>query len=604
MIAFFKKLWGLIQPYSLRFYLGLTMGVLAGVMEPIMIFTVTLVYRLLFPSSDSPSFAAKLEWAPPMIRDWLNYLPTTGIHHQPRAVLLIVSLIPLVLLLRGTFTYLNNYFLQWASVRAVMDLNVKLFTHIIHLPVSFFNKTSSGQLMSRILNDTQLLQNVLSHSVAVLIKDPVTLFGLIGFLLWTQPKLTLISLVALPLCFAPVIAFSRKVRRASGSLQERAAEMTVVMAESFTSVRVLKAYNLEARVARHFREVTSQAVSFIMRMVRASEFPGPLLEFIGSIGVALVLVYLAIHVQSDHKAADFLGIVLTMFSIYRPLKNLTRLNSNLQQARAASARVFELLDTKSDILEPASPKNMDASSASIEFKNVSFAFGEKTVLNEINLVVRPGQLIALVGGSGSGKTTLTNLLLRFYDPTFGAIEINGLNLRDVLTSNLRNQIAVVTQETILFNDSIGNNIELGRPGASMAEIEQAARQANAHDFIMEKAAGYGTMVGEKGSALSGGQRQRIAIARAILKQAPILILDEATNALDTASEHAVQEALAGLMQGRTCICIAHRLSSIQHADLIVVMDQGQIVETGKHEELLRQGGVYSKLYQLQFRTQV
>jgi subfamily B ATP-binding cassette protein MsbA len=330
------------------------------------------------------------------------------------------------------------------------------------------------------------------------------------------------------------------------------------------------------------------------------------MEFFGAVGIALVFLYIQHSMQflpkdQQPKSSDFLTFVLTIVMIYPPIKAFTRLHNQLHQARAASERVFELLATKNSVPEPAQPKMLHALNADIEFQNLDFNYGEKTVLHNINLTVKAGQLVALVGASGSGKTTLANLLLRFYDPVHGAVKIGGVDLREVSTRDLRNQIALVTQETILFNDSIRRNIELGRPGATNEEIMSAARHAYASDFITEKPEGYDSGVGEKGVNVSGGQRQRIAIARAILKDAPILVLDEATSALDTEAERAVQTALDELMKGRTTICIAHRLSTILHADLIVVLDQGRIVETGRHAELIQRGGIYQKLYQLQFQ---
>jgi subfamily B ATP-binding cassette protein MsbA len=288
--------------------------------------------------------------------------------------------------------------------------------------------------------------------------------------------------------------------------------------------------------------------------------------------------------------------------MYRPIKQLARLQNTLLQAQAASERVFELLGTRSSISEPANPKPLQAAGADVQFENIEFGYGETPVLQNINLTVKAGQLVALVGATGSGKTSLTSLLLRFYDPQRGAVRIGGMDIREVSARDLRDQIAVVTQDTILFNDTIRRNIELGRPGASEADIVSAAKHAHALDFIQEKPGGLDFVVGEKGSSLSGGQKQRIAIARAVVRNAPILILDEATSALDTEVERAVQAALEELMEARTTICIAHRLSTIQKADLIVVMDQGRIVETGTHEELVKRGGVYQKLYDLQFQV--
>jgi ABC-type multidrug transport system fused ATPase/permease subunit len=337
-----------------------------------------------------------------------------------------------------------------------------------------------------------------------------------------------------------------------------------------------------------------------MRIVRSSEIPGPLLESVGALGMAMVLGYVALRSGPRPDSAAFLGVIMAVFSMYRPLKNLTRLHNNLEQARAASERVFEFLATPNEIVEPVSPKPLRASGVPVQFDNVNFNYGEKPVLHGIQLTVQPGSLVALVGPSGSGKTSLTSLLLRLYDPQAGAIRIGGIDIREVATKDLRGQIAVVTQDTILFNQTIYRNIELGRPGASREEITQAARHANAYEFIVEKPNGFDTVVGERGAALSGGQRQRIAIARAILRNAPILILDEATSSLDSESERAVQAALEKLMQGRTTICIAHRLSTIQKADLIVVLDRGRIVETGTHAQLLQGKGTYARLHDLQF----
>jgi subfamily B ATP-binding cassette protein MsbA len=299
---------------------------------------------------------------------------------------------------------------------------------------------------------------------------------------------------------------------------------------------------------------------------------------------------------------DFLLFIGSFFYMYQPLKNLTRLSSQIVQARAASERVFELLATKTTVPEPANPKPLKSAGAEIEFDHVKFSYGDKPALHDIHLQIKPGQLVALVGASGSGKTTLANLLLRFYDPTKGAIRIGGTDLRDVTTRDLRDQIAVVTQEVILFNETVRKNIELGRPGATNDEIIAAAKHAYAYDFVMDKPRGFDTVVGEKGVLISGGQRQRLAIARAVVRNAPILILDEATSALDTESERAVQAALDELMKGRTTLCIAHRLSTILHADVIVVMVEGKIVEQGHHEELMKRDGVYRKLYELQFES--
>jgi subfamily B ATP-binding cassette protein MsbA len=416
-------------------------------------------------------------------------------------------------------------------------------------------------------------------------------------MLAVDPILTIIAMLVFPLCVVPIIIYSRKGRRASAAIQTEQAALGRVMHESFTGNRIIKAYNLEGVVVRQFKATLNTFRSNFMRVVRATESPGPLIEFVGSIGLAAMFLYLA---RRGSSPVDFLTFVTALLLMYAPIKNLVRLHSQLTQAQAATQRVFDLLATPNTLTDPARPAPFHAAGADIHFDNVSFGYGTEMVLRGIQLTVKPGQMVALVGRTGTGKTTLTNLLMRFYDPTSGAIRIGGVDLRNAALRDLRSQIAVVTQEVILFNDTIRNNIACGRPGATAAEVEAAAQHANAHQFILEKPGGYEAEIGEKGVTLSGGQRQRLSIARAILKNAPILILDEATSSLDNESERAVQAALDELMKGRTTICIAHRLSTVRHADVILVLDHGRIVETGRHDELLARGGIYHKLHSLQF----
>ncbi len=606
MIDFLRKLWELVRPYRARLFLGVFTGILAGFMPAVMIGSIAVIVGVIFPSPNQKPVEEK--WAgqlPAFATQWLHdarLALENGLHEHRSAALVLVVIIPLVMFLRGLVTYLNVYFLQWAAIRAVTDLRVKLFGHLLNLSAGFFNQSRSGELISRIMNDTTALQVIFANTTSVIIRDPVTLVSVLGLLLLRSETrtMTLISIVVLPVCLIPLSIFSKKVRRSSGELQNQMAGLMQVMAETFTGHRVVKAYNLESVVTEDFRATAGRSINNYMRIVRANEITSPIIDVLGATGVAIALVYM--NTQARPATGDFVTLILSVFLMYPPMKNLARLHNQITQARAASERVFELLATKNSVPEPAAPKMLHASNADIVIDNVDFNYGEKPVLRNINLTVRAGQLVALVGASGSGKTTLANLLLRFFDPARGAIKIGGVDLREVRTADLRNQIAVVAQENILFNDTIRRNIELGRLGATTDEIIAAAKHAFAYDFIMQKPEGFETVIGEKGVSLSGGQRQRLAIARAVLKNAPILVLDEATSALDTESERAVQAALDELMKNRTTICIAHRLSTVLHADLIVVLDQGRIVETGSHAELSRRGGVYQKLYELQFAS--
>ncbi len=607
MISFLRQLMEFVRPYRGRFLLGLLCGIFYAVVNGLLVAAVKVVTQLVF--EHKTNLHEQLEnapkWIHPVAHQVAKIIPE---FHAPASTdrwgwILIVGLIPLIMLVRNTMQYLSIYLTNWAAMHAIADIRTKLFSHLQNLSLGFFNQASTGDLIARITNDTQVLYGIIGNVFASAVKDPVTILCILGYQLLVQPSLTLISLIVFPVCIVPIIIYGRKVRKSARAVQSHNAELTNLMHESFTGSRVIKAYNLEETVSDQFKSTTKKFVSQMMRVIRANEIPGQFTEFFAATGIALVFLYivsLPAHLQPAQ--ADLNAFIIAIVMIYPPIKNLTRLHNQLQQARSASERVFELLATKNSVPEPAAPKMLHADKANIVFENLDFNYGEKAVLRNINLTVKAGQLVALVGASGSGKTTLANLLLRFYDPARGAVKIGGVDVREVRSFDLRNQIAVVAQENILFNDTIRRNIELGRLGATETEIIEAAKHAHALEFIVQKPEGLETVIGEKGVSLSGGQRQRIAIARAVLKNAPILVLDEATSALDTESERAVQSALDELMQGRTTICIAHRLSTILHADIIVVLDQGKIVEQGRHEELVQRDGIYRKLYELQFKS--
>ncbi len=567
--------------------------------------TVTSRFLLTAEAADAPvkftnPFSAIVAGAKAYSGQFHDWLREIGLRHDRKMILMIVMSIPLAMLLRVLFTYLNTYFMTWVSVRVTSDLRTRLFAHVIDQPISFFNKFSTPELMT-IINRVPTLQGIIGESLVTLIIQPVTILGLLVLLLTQHRDLTLVAMLIFPVCVGTAVYFGRKTRKTAAKNSQTAIGLNQQMHETFTAVRVVKAYNLEGLVLERFKAASKTAVGLLMRLVRAQELPGPVIEFAGATGIALFFMFIATKSGKKPSAADFTEFVGCIFLMYAPIKSLVRLNAQLEQARTLSEPMFDIMGTQTTITEPSNPKPLKANGSEIHFDNVTFSYADKPVLKNIQLKVKPGQLIALVGRSGSGKTTLTHLLLRFYDPQSGSIRIGGTDIRDVRSNDLRDQIAVVTQQTILFNDTIRRNIELGRPGASEAEIIAAAKHAYAHDFIMEKEGGYDFVVGEKGARLSGGQQQRLAIARAILRNAPILILDEATSSLDTESERAVQTALDELMKEKTTFCVAHRLSTILHADVIVVMQDGVIVETGTHQELLKRGGVYQMLYNLQFR---
>jgi subfamily B ATP-binding cassette protein MsbA len=507
----------------------------------------------------------------------------------------------LIYLVLGAAMYGQEYFLGWVGHDVIRQLRNSLYDKIQDLPISFFQAEKTGSLMSRITNDVSVIRDMVSTAITGAIRDLFTIVGLTGVIFYRDWKSALAALVVLPLAFYPIVRLGRRVRRVTTGTQEIRAELNAFLHETFAGNKIVKAFGMEPYEKRRFFHKTRRLFRLEMKTVKAKALSSPVMEFLGGLGVAFVIWYGGSKVIAGTSTPgtffSFMGAVLML---YGPVKKLSKLNNTVQQGLAGVDRVFDILEHASDIRDPVNPLAIPAGPHRITFRDVWFRYDTKPILRGITLDVGPGEILALVGMSGGGKTSLVNLIPRFYDVSRGAILIDGIDLRAVAVSDLRRQIAIVTQDPILFNDTVRNNIAYGKPEATDAEIEAAARAAYAWDFIQNFPEGFNTPIGELGGRLSGGQKQRICIARALLKDAPILILDEATSSLDSESEALVQKALGNLMRGRTTFVIAHRLSTIGHARRVVAIVDGAIVEEGTHEELLAAEGVYHKLYQMQF----
>jgi subfamily B ATP-binding cassette protein MsbA len=518
-----------------------------------------------------------------------------------------LSLIPLlvlgVYLAKAVFEFSQGYLMSGVGQRVIRDIRERLYRHLQSLSLSFYTRHPTGVLMSRVLNDVALMQGAVTDAVTGLIKDFFTGIFLIGVVFYRDWQLALIALVAFPLAFWPIARFGRKMRRTSIKTQEVTGGISSHLQETISGAKLVKAFGAEEYEVDRFAARNMDLFRLSMKIVKVQALTSPLSETFAGIGAAAVIFYGGYSVVNGHSTpGNFFSFMTALFMLYEPVKRLSRVNNVIQQGIAAATRVFEVMDTLPEVGEKPGAPVLPPVRREIEFDHVDFRYhGEGgEVLKDITLRVPAGTMVAIVGSSGAGKTTLVDLLPRFYDPQIGAIRIDGTDIRDVSLSSLRAQIGVVSQHTILFNDTVRANIAYGMPDAPLPKIEEAARRANAHGFISRLRDGYDTVVGEQGLKLSGGERQRLAIARALLKDAPILILDEATSALDSESESVVQEALDALMHGRTTFVIAHRLSTARNADVIVVVEEGRIAEKGTHDELLAGDTRYRSFYLKQF----
>jgi ATP-binding cassette, subfamily B, bacterial MsbA len=588
LIGPYRDLFPFLKPHLGRFILALVFGAVFGVISGLLPLVLNHVNSQVFPQGKN-----KTE----MLSDAVN-----GTGAGINSVLLVCSMIPFIFVLRSLCDYLNSYYMAWVALRVLADIRQKLYTHILGQSLEFFNRERSGTLISRVANDTQMAQIALTSISSDLIKQPLTVISAFAVLIHLDWKFTVVSLFLFPVCIVPIVYFGKKVRRQGKLEEQKIGSMMSVLQESFAGIRVIKAFAREKRESEQFEALSLEQFRSGIRVRKAIEIVSPLVEAVTAIGVGLALYY----VWSTHlSAAKFLALLAGIFMLYDPIKKLSRIHLVMQQCFNATNNIFEIMNREPVIKDRPEAVEITGSNGDIRIENVTFRYrpGLPAAVRDLSLHIEPGKYYALVGSSGAGKSTILSLLLRFYEAEAGVIRLDGRDINTLTQTSLREQIGMVSQETFLFHDSILNNIRYGRLNASKEEVVEAAKRAYAHDFITHQPNGYETVIGDKGCLLSGGQQQRVSIARALLKDAPVLLLDEAMSALDSEAEREIQAALDRLSEGRTVIAIAHRLSTVLRADQIVVMDRGEIREIGTHRELLESSTIYRKLYDLQFNVQ-
>ncbi len=594
-----SRLFRYLRPHRQRLTAGILLMFVVGLAEGLTaLMIIPAMDKVLDPTiSDSKLTLVRIPFTDRTLM--LNSLFPSSIHH----VWAVFTLSLLFLfVIKGICEFVSISSIQFVGLSAVTALRNQVYARLIRQPVGFFEHNPTGRLMSTVISDVERIRGALSEWFADFFRHTFSFFGCVVVLFLIDWKLALLSLVILPLVVVPVGKLGRRIRHSVQESQSRLADLSQILQETITGNRVVKAFGMEAFEIEKFRETSRRLLRENMRWIRAWIANAPLMELLGAAVLSFALLYARDRIRTGLLTRGaFIAFIYALFRVYEPIKRLGGIYHQFMQALGCTPNVFTLLDLPEEVDEAPGAVTLGHFSDRITYENVSFAYpGSPAILRGIRLEVRAGEVAAIVGASGAGKTTMVNLLPRFYVPTSGRVLMDGHDLSMLNLRSLREQISIVTQETILFNDTVANNICYGSPGVSEERLVAAARAALAHDFICEMPQKYQTLIGERGQRLSGGQRQRIAIARALLKDSPILILDEATSELDSESERLVQQALANLMAGRTVFVIAHRLSTIRSADVILLLDDGQIRERGTHEELLARGGLYARLYELQF----
>ncbi len=593
-----QRLLAFIKKYSGRFVAAISLMAIVGACEGLTALLIVPVFDRLFVDAGSGPillFRGPFDGHPIYLQSFLPH----WIHNVWTVVA--VSAIAITLI-KGTAEFFGTYFINFVGLSVVRDLRNLLYARVVDQSMAFFGRNPTGKLMSMITNDTDKVQTAVSRASADLLREVFTLVGLLAVVVYLDWRLSLAALALVPFIIFPSSRIGDYIRHSSRRSQDKMAELNHILQETFSGIRIVKAFVMESFEIGKFKAATQRLLKTNLRIVRADALTGPVMELLGAATIVGLLLYarnqILHHVQTT---GSFVAFLYALIKMYEPIKRLTGINNQFQQAVGASEQVFRYLDVRSEVADRPGAIELAHFEKEIVFEHVNFSYEAGVpLLRDVNLRIARGEVVALVGSSGAGKSTLANLIPRFFDVTGGRVLIDGHNVRDVTLKSLRAQLGMVTQETILFNDTVSNNICYGRPVRDAARMEEAARAALAHEFITEMPEGYETMIGERGQRLSGGQRQRIAIARALLKNPPLLILDEATSELDTESELLVQRALANLMAGRTVLVIAHRLSTVRRADRIVVLDRGAISEIGTHQDLVTRGGIYQRLHELQF----